>query len=114
MATVALIRPLAWEPPYAMGAALKSKNKQTKPIENQKLVLGGLLGGHPLSVGACTWASMSLVWSGAYMCLSLPGVRSGGSARQPGMCMLAARCVFAGVPTISCALGAMGAACVHA
>ena len=29
---VALIRPLAWEPPYAAGEALKSKqtNKQTK------------------------------------------------------------------------------------
>ena len=29
-AAVVLIRPLAWEPPYAMGAALKGKNKQTK------------------------------------------------------------------------------------
>ena len=31
LAAVALIRALAWEPSYAMGAALKSKtNKQTK------------------------------------------------------------------------------------
>ena len=27
LAVVALIRPLAWEPPYAMGAALKIKDK---------------------------------------------------------------------------------------
>ena len=26
----ALIRPLAWQPPYAMSAALKSKTKQNK------------------------------------------------------------------------------------
>ena len=26
---VALIRPLAWEPPHAMGVALKKQNKQT-------------------------------------------------------------------------------------
>ena len=32
LAAVALIRPLAWEPPYAVGTALKSKqtNKHTK------------------------------------------------------------------------------------
>ena len=29
-AAVAPIRPLAWEPPYAMGAALKKKKKKTK------------------------------------------------------------------------------------
>ena len=27
LAVVALIQPLAWEPPYAVGGALKSKNK---------------------------------------------------------------------------------------
>ena len=32
---IALIRPLAWEPPYAEGAALK--NKQTKADKNKKL-----------------------------------------------------------------------------
>ena len=32
LATVALIRPLAWELPYATGAALKSKKK--KKIKN--------------------------------------------------------------------------------
>ena len=32
LAVAALIHPLAWEPPYAMGAALKTKkNKQTTP-----------------------------------------------------------------------------------
>ena len=30
LAGVALIRPLAWEPPYVMGEALKSKNKKAK------------------------------------------------------------------------------------
>ena len=29
LAGVAPIRPLAWEPPYAVGVALKGKNKQT-------------------------------------------------------------------------------------
>ena len=28
LAAVALIRPLAWEPPYVVGAALKSKKKK--------------------------------------------------------------------------------------
>ena len=31
-AAVALIRPLAWEPPYAVGAALKNKNKNKKEL----------------------------------------------------------------------------------
>ena len=30
LAAVALIRPLTWEPPYANGAALKSKKKKKK------------------------------------------------------------------------------------
>ena len=30
LAAVALIRPLAWEPPYALGVALKSKKQKTK------------------------------------------------------------------------------------
>ena len=30
LAVVALIRPLAWETPFARGAGLKSQNKQTK------------------------------------------------------------------------------------
>ena len=34
LATVALIRPLAWEPPYAVGMALKKKDKKRK---NKKL-----------------------------------------------------------------------------
>ena len=29
-AAVALIRPLAWEPPYTMGVALKKKKKKKK------------------------------------------------------------------------------------
>ena len=35
LAAVALIRPLAWEPPYAVGAALKKK--KDKKIEKQKI-----------------------------------------------------------------------------
>ena len=30
LAAIALIRPLAWEPPYASGTALKSKQKKFK------------------------------------------------------------------------------------
>ena len=30
LADTALIRPLAWEPPYAMGVALKKKKKKRK------------------------------------------------------------------------------------
>ena len=33
-AAVALIHPLAWEPPYATGSALKRKKKKCKPIKN--------------------------------------------------------------------------------
>ena len=36
-AAVALIRPLAWEPPYAMGVALKSKKKQKQKQKTNKL-----------------------------------------------------------------------------
>ena len=32
-AAAALIQPLAWEPPYAVGAALKSKKKKKKVIQ---------------------------------------------------------------------------------
>ena len=39
LAAVALIRPLAWEPPYAKDAALKSKNQQS-----EKKNLDNLLG----------------------------------------------------------------------
>ena len=33
-AAIALIRPLAWEPPYAIGVALKRPNKQTNKQKN--------------------------------------------------------------------------------
>ena len=49
LAATALIRPLAWEPPYASGAALKKdkrQNKQTKkPKKNTKpykLLISGI------------------------------------------------------------------------
>ena len=35
-AAEALIQPLAWEPPYAMGAALKKQKKQKKEKKNPK------------------------------------------------------------------------------
>ena len=34
LAAVALIQPLTWEPPYAMGAALKSKKKTKNKKQN--------------------------------------------------------------------------------
>ena len=37
---VALIRPLAWERPYAVGAALKSKTKQNKSVYQSILLRG--------------------------------------------------------------------------
>ena len=37
LASVAAIRPLVWEPPYAMGVALESKtNKQTNKKQQQQ------------------------------------------------------------------------------
>ena len=37
LAVVALIQPLAWEPPYALNVALKSKNKN----KNKNKIPGG-------------------------------------------------------------------------
>ena len=37
LAATALIRPLAWEFPYAMGAAFKSQKKKKKKGRNKKL-----------------------------------------------------------------------------
>ena len=37
LAALALIRPLAWESPYALGAALKSKKKKEKEIVEMML-----------------------------------------------------------------------------
>ena len=36
LAASALIRPLAWEPPYAVGVALKTKKKKKKKKKNFK------------------------------------------------------------------------------
>jgi len=41
LAAVALIRPLAWETPYAMGAALKKQNK-TKEKDGGKTYIFGI------------------------------------------------------------------------
>ena len=38
-AAAALIGPLAWEPPYAMGVALKTKNKTKQNRTNKKQIL---------------------------------------------------------------------------
>ena len=38
-AAVALIRPLAWEPPYAMDVAPKSKTKQNKEEKKRNINL---------------------------------------------------------------------------
>ena len=36
LAAVALIQPLAWEPPYATGATLKNKQKNNKKSKDSK------------------------------------------------------------------------------
>ena len=36
LAATALIRPLAWEPPYAMGAAQEKAKRQNKKQKNEK------------------------------------------------------------------------------
>ena len=38
LATTAQIQPLTWEPPYAMGEPLKSKNKQMNKQKNKSLL----------------------------------------------------------------------------
>ena len=40
LAYAAPIQPLSWERPYAMGAALKSKNKQTNKLKALEIVFG--------------------------------------------------------------------------
>ena len=49
-AAAALIRPLAWEPPYAMGAALNIKEKKKK--KKKKLELRHVT---PFDKGHMTW-----------------------------------------------------------
>ena len=39
-AATAPIRPLAWEPPYVMGVALKKKKKERKKKKEKKKLLG--------------------------------------------------------------------------
>ena len=39
-ATTALIRPLAWEPPYDTGAVLKKKKKKKEKKEEKKRIEG--------------------------------------------------------------------------
>ena len=44
-ATIALIRPLAWEPPYAVGVAIKRQKDpppKKKPLKNVKIILSSL------------------------------------------------------------------------
>ena len=41
-ADIALIRPLAWKPPYALGAALKSKNQANKQKNQHRAGSGGI------------------------------------------------------------------------
>ena len=39
LAAVAPIQPLAWEPPYAMGMALKKKKKKTIREVKEKMII---------------------------------------------------------------------------
>ena len=38
-AAVALIRPLAWEPPYALGAALKRQKRKRKKLIHSNILM---------------------------------------------------------------------------
>ena len=42
LVAVALIRPLAWKPPYAVGAAIKIQKKKKKKKKKAKLLLSAL------------------------------------------------------------------------
>ena len=54
MVAVAPIQPLAWEPPYATSAALKSKSKKTRKKKGKrkekKNIMDNLIGNHIKSV----------------------------------------------------------------
>ena len=43
LAATALIRALAWEPPYAAGVALNSKKKKKKKKKKKRILLGRIL-----------------------------------------------------------------------
>ena len=60
---VALIRPPAWEPPYAVGAALKRQNKQTK-----KQPTCGLTNSWWSYEKRSTWTSRMVVWGAWQVC----------------------------------------------
>ena len=58
-----MIRPLAWEPPYAVGAALKRKKKKKKKKKEEKKGRGQ---GHI----PCTVGSHGGFWKGGCLTLS--------------------------------------------
>ena len=62
LAAVALIGPLAWEPPYAVGAALKSKKKKKSNCS---------------SSGCCGVRVQSPAWRSGLKDLALPQVQHG-------------------------------------
>ena len=67
-AAAALIHPLAWEPPYASGATLKSKKQKTKPNKP----------------GNCFWEENILSHFSARSCCFLMGQRSTGHLPSRG------------------------------
>ena len=50
LAVTTLIRPLAWEPPYAAGAALKSKKKKKKDVYRIQIVDSLTLNSQPTAL----------------------------------------------------------------
>ena len=51
-----MIRPLAWELPYALGAALKIKNKKIQKQTKQVIRQNGWLGAVSINIGVCCFS----------------------------------------------------------
>ena len=69
LVATALIRPLAWEPPYALGTALKKKKKKKKSKSTILIIKTTIVGSSPnLGIGrvrvpACGFKSQSAVYA---------------------------------------------------
>ena len=65
LAATALIRPLAWEPPCAVGAALKGQKTKKKKSKGSTGALkprgGGMKADHPYGPWTMTWEASSSV-----------------------------------------------------
>ena len=64
-ATIALIQPLAWELPYAVGLALKKrkrKKEKTKHLNGQKNAHGGMFHEKDRTLGIPRWPRGLGIW----------------------------------------------------